>query len=178
MADAVVAYDRELPEIPDRRPWEPPTSYLVKDDGPPTGWRVDDTGRRPSPLLLPPKIRAAVDAWRASGYTGASEVTRRLFAYWFDEDHEVVRPVLFIMAEKNVQADALGEYLRKTSEFGFEESEVLVIHIDNTGEVRKGDLERARQAARDIDEPGSRIKVIVSVILLLSGLGGRSGRRR
>ena len=90
MAEAVIAYDRDLPEIPDRRPWEPPTSYLVKDEGAPTGWRVDDTNRRPSRLLLPPKIRAAVDAWRDGGYAGASEVTRRLFAYWFDEDHEVV----------------------------------------------------------------------------------------
>ena len=89
MADAVVAYDRNLPEIPRRRPWERPGSYLVKDDAAPTGWREDTTGRRPSELLLTPKIRAAVDAWRGAGYAGASEVTRRLFAYWFDEDHEV-----------------------------------------------------------------------------------------
>ena len=45
------------------------------------------------------------------------------------------RPVLFIMAEKNVYADAIGEYLRKTKEFGFKESEVLVIHTDAVGEV-------------------------------------------
>ena len=36
-----------------------------------------------------PKIRAAVDAWRESGYEGASDVAKRLFEYWFDEDHEV-----------------------------------------------------------------------------------------
>ena len=89
MAEAVVAYDRDLPEIPGRRLWERPESYLVKADAAPTGWREDTTGRRPSELLLTPKIRAAVDAWRAAGYAGASEVTRRLFAYWFDEDHEV-----------------------------------------------------------------------------------------
>ena len=81
MAEAVIAYDRDLPEIPDRRPWERPASHLVKDDAAPNGWRVDDSGRRPSRLLLPPKIRAAVDAWRDGGYAGASEVTRRLFAY-------------------------------------------------------------------------------------------------
>lgn len=89
MAEAVIGYDRDLPEIPDRCPWERPTSYLLKDDGAPTGWRVDDSSRRPSALLLPPKIRACVDAWRDGGYAGASEVTRRLFTYWFDEDHEV-----------------------------------------------------------------------------------------
>ncbi len=89
MAKAVIAYDKDLPEIPGRRPWEQPTSYLVKDDAAPTGWRVDESGRRPSRLLLVPKIRGAVDAWRASGYEGASQVTRRLLEYWFDEDHEV-----------------------------------------------------------------------------------------
>jgi type III restriction enzyme len=36
-----------------------------------------------------PKIREQVDAWRAGGYEGASDVTRRLFEYWFEEDHEV-----------------------------------------------------------------------------------------
>ncbi len=89
MAKAVIAYDKDLPEIPGRRPWEKPTSYLVKDVAAPTGWRVDDSGRRQSRLLLVPKIRAAVDAWRDGGYAGASEVTLRLFEYWFEEDHEV-----------------------------------------------------------------------------------------
>ena len=89
MAGSVIAYDKDLPEIPGRRPWEKPTSYLVKDEASPTGWREDTSGRRPSRLLLVPKIRAAVDAWRAAGYEGASEVTRRLFEYWFDEDHGI-----------------------------------------------------------------------------------------
>jgi type III restriction enzyme len=89
MTEAVIAYERELPEVPGRVPWEPPTSYLVKDDNSASGWRVEDSGRRPSQLLLVPKIREAVDAWRAGGYEGGSEVTRRLFQYWFHEDHEV-----------------------------------------------------------------------------------------
>lgn len=89
MVKAVIAYDKDLPEIPGRRPWEKPTSFLVKDDAAPTGWREDISGRRPSRLLLVPKIRAAVDAWREQGYPGTSDVTRRLFEYWFDEDHEV-----------------------------------------------------------------------------------------
>jgi type III restriction enzyme len=89
MAKAVIAYDKDLPEIPGRRPWEKPTTYLVKDGAAPTGWREDRSGRRPSRLLLVPKIRSAVDAWRVGGYIGASDVTRRLFEYWFDEDHEI-----------------------------------------------------------------------------------------
>ena len=89
MARAVIRYDKDLPEILERRPWERPTSHLIKDDDVATGWREDDSGRRPSPLLLPPKVRGEVDAWRDSGYPGASDVTGRLFEYWFEEDHEI-----------------------------------------------------------------------------------------
>ena len=32
-------------------------------------------------------VRAAVDAWRAQGYPGASATTRRLLGYWFDDEH-------------------------------------------------------------------------------------------
>jgi len=88
MAKAVIQYDKDLPEIPGRRPWEKPTQHLVKDDSAPTGWRIEE-GRRPSKLLLVPKIREEVDAWREQGYPGASDVTKRLFEYWFEEDHEV-----------------------------------------------------------------------------------------
>ena len=89
MANAVIAYDKDLPDIPGRCPWERPNSYLVKDNNAPTGWREENVGRRPSRLLLVPKIRAAVDAWREQGYPGACEVTQRLFEYWFQEDHEI-----------------------------------------------------------------------------------------
>jgi type III restriction enzyme len=96
MARAVIAYDRDLPEIPGRNKWEKPTSFLVKDDATPVGWREDTSGRRPSKLLLVPKIRIAVDAWREQGYPGASDVTLKLFEYWFEEDHEVANyPVPF-----------------------------------------------------------------------------------
>ena len=103
------------------------------------------------------------------------------YGYWLRaavqrwKDHEKTykkldtKPVLFIMAEKNVYADAIGEYLWKTKEFGFKESEVLVIHTDAAGEITKKDLEKAREAARDIDKPESKIKAIVSVMMLREG---------
>lgn len=89
MPSSVISYDKDLPEIPNRRPWEKPNSYLVKDETAPSGWREDTSGRRPSQLLLVSKIREQVDAWRSGGYKGASEVTQRLFEYWFEEDHAV-----------------------------------------------------------------------------------------
>jgi type III restriction enzyme len=89
MSKSVIGYDRELPEIPGRQAWERPDCFLVKDKEAADGWRIDNSGRRPSKLLLVKKLRTAVDRWRADGYPGASDVTKRLFSYWFDEDHEI-----------------------------------------------------------------------------------------
>jgi type III restriction enzyme len=58
-------------------------------------------------------IRAAVQRWREHEQT-----YQRLGS----------KPVLFIMAEKNAYADAIGTYPWKMPEFGFKEPEVLVIH--------------------------------------------------
>jgi type III restriction enzyme len=99
-------------------------------------------------------LRAAVQRWKD---------------HWSVYRKLNTKPVLFIMAEKNIYADALGEYLWKTKEFGFKESEVLVIHTDSAGEITKKDLEKAREAARDIDRADNRIKVIVSVMMLREG---------
>ena len=99
-------------------------------------------------------LRAAVQRWKD---------------HWSVYKKLDTKPVLFIMAEKNVYADALGEYLWKTKEFGFKEAEVLVIHTDSEGEITKGDVEKAREAARDIDEPENKIKAIVSVMMLREG---------
>ncbi|MHA2315401.1 MAG: hypothetical protein ACXACF_09015 [Candidatus Hermodarchaeia archaeon] len=79
------------------------------------------------------------------------------------------KPVLFIMAEQNNLADEIGKWLLSSQEIGLKKKEVLVIHTDKEGEITKGDLEKAREAARDIDKAGSRIKVIVSVMMLREG---------
>ena len=86
MSEAVIPYDKDLPEIPGRLPWEKPEKHLVKDDDAESGWGVTD-GRRRSHLLLIKKIRSAVDTWREQGYPGVAETTRRLLEYWFEEDH-------------------------------------------------------------------------------------------
>ena len=88
---SVVGYDKDLPEIAGRCAWLPPSQHLVKDKAAPTGWRVED-GRRESKLLVVSKLRRAVNRWRARGYPGASDVTKRLFQYWFEEDHAVAGP--------------------------------------------------------------------------------------
>jgi type III restriction enzyme len=45
----------------------------------------------------------------------------------------------------------------------------LVIHTDAAGEITKKDLDKAREAARDIDKPESKTKAIVSVMMLREG---------
>ena len=47
--------------------------------------------RRPSRAALVPGIRLVVDQWRAQGYPGATETTKRLLQYWFEQDHKVRR---------------------------------------------------------------------------------------
>jgi len=76
---------------------------------------------------------------------------------------------LFIMAEKSVMADKIGAFLRENHDYGFKPDEVLIIHTDTKGDIQKGDLEEARQAARDIDLERSKVKVIVSVMMLREG---------
>ena len=44
MAETVISYDRDLPQIAGRLPWEAPRSYLVKDGDAPTGWREERSG--------------------------------------------------------------------------------------------------------------------------------------
>ena len=77
------------------------------------------------------------------------------------------KPVLFVMAEKNVFADSLAELIRTLP--GIKPEEVLVIHTDNEGEVRKGDLEDLRVKAREIDLPKNKVKIVVSVLMLREG---------
>ena len=88
MVTPVISYDKDLPEIPGRLPFLAPDSYLRKIEATDGEYEIVD-GRRPSDLLLISKLRAAVHQWRVDGYPNASEVSRRLFQYWFDEDHEV-----------------------------------------------------------------------------------------
>lgn len=76
----------DLPEVPNRNPHRPPAQYLVKREG--GRWEAV-AGRRASKMMLVPKVRAAVDAWREGGYLGVSNTTRRLLSYWFEEAHFV-----------------------------------------------------------------------------------------
>ena len=77
------------------------------------------------------------------------------------------RPVLFVMCENTLAADEAGDYLRQLPDFAGDQ--LLVIHTNRSGEITKDDLDVARSAAREVDEPDSRIRCIVSVLMLREG---------
>ncbi len=77
------------------------------------------------------------------------------------------RPVLFVMCENTLAADEAGDYLQRLPDFAGDR--LLVIHTNRSGEITKDDLDLARRAAREVDEPDSRIRCIVSVLMLREG---------
>ena len=84
------------------------------------------------------------------------------------------RPILFVMLNSTADADDVGDYLRVkySKEFGVnanDESQLLIIHTDRSGEVSKKDLDAARDTARRVDEGTSPINAIVSVLMLREG---------
>ncbi|MBP6871790.1 MAG: DEAD/DEAH box helicase family protein [Bacteroidales bacterium] len=82
-----VQYDKELPYLEDRQPWEKPLGFLRKTG--PNQFEVVE-GRRISKMLLVNKLRHAVDHWREEGYPGATETSKELLIYWFDQSHPPV----------------------------------------------------------------------------------------
>jgi type III restriction enzyme len=79
------------------------------------------------------------------------------------------KPVMFVMCESIQHADRIGEWLRDRSGGGLRRDEVLVIHTDKEGEVKKGELDELRRLAREIDQPDNPIKAVVSVLVLREG---------
>lgn len=79
------------------------------------------------------------------------------------------KPVLFVMMNSTDEADDVEDYLKRRypSEFGGEK--LLTIHTDRSGEVSKKDLDIARKASREVDDPDSPINAIVSVLMLREG---------
>ncbi|MBI2166156.1 MAG: DEAD/DEAH box helicase family protein [Chloroflexi bacterium] len=79
------------------------------------------------------------------------------------------KPILFIMMNETKDADDVGNYLqvKYPSEFGGDK--LLIIHTDNSGEVSKRDVEKARVTAREVDEATSPVNAIVSVLMLREG---------
>lgn len=80
------------------------------------------------------------------------------------------KPVMFVMCENVAHAEDVAKYLKdKKQGFGFRDDEILVIHTKGSGEIRDSDLDELRRQSRLIDQDESRIRVVVSVLILREG---------
>ncbi len=118
---------------------------------------ITDIGEMPSSdtaVKYEPFIIAGIERWR--------EYREQLEA--MDK-----KPLLFIMMNKTREADDIGAYLRSKFPEEFAGDKTLVIHTDRKGEVSKKDLDKAREAAKEVDLDKRNINAIVSVLMLREG---------
>lgn len=102
--------------------------------------------------------------WLVAGVNRLKEHTKVF------KDISGTKPVMFVMCESVQHADTIGDWLKdKSSPFKLKGDEVLIIHTDKTGEIKKSELDELRRRAREIDDPLSPIKVVVSVLVLREG---------
>jgi type III restriction enzyme len=99
-------------------------------------------------------LAAAVERWRE--YREQLGVLKR-------------KPVLFIMMNSTEDAEDVGAWLRERYPEDFAGTKTQIIHTDKSGEVSKKDLDIARDAVREVDNPASPIHAIVSVLMLREG---------
>ena len=92
------------------------------------------------------------------------------------EEHRKMdkKAILFVMTDDTKNCDEVAEYLE--ARYPDLEGSVLVIHTKKNGEISeaksgkaKEELEKLRRQAREIDDPGSLYKAIVSVLVLKEG---------
>ncbi|MGQ9818253.1 MAG: DEAD/DEAH box helicase, partial [bacterium] len=79
------------------------------------------------------------------------------------------KPVLFFQCPENEEADEIFGYVNSISDL---KDRVLLIHTDSTGEVKKSDLPKAREFAKNIDDPDPEknpYEAIVSTLMLNEG---------
>ncbi len=99
-------------------------------------------------------LTAAVERWRE--YREQLKPLRR-------------NPLMFVMMNKMEDADDVAEWLRSSYPAEFGAKKTQVIHTDKSGEVSKKQLDEAREAVRNADDPESPINAIVSVMMLREG---------
>ncbi len=81
----------------------------------------------------------------------------------------VEKPVLFFQSPENIEADEIFRYVNSIPDL---KDKVLLIHTDSTGEVKKADLPKAREFAKNIDDPDPEknpYEAIVSTLMLNEG---------
>ncbi|MBI4517930.1 MAG: DEAD/DEAH box helicase family protein [Deltaproteobacteria bacterium] len=92
--------------------------------------------------LLPPlvyKVRQGVQAWRDSGYAGASDTTRALLYHWFKSEHLLpsddgtLQPFRYFFAQREAVESAIWLYEVEEARDPY-----ALIKFDSSGRVSKG----------------------------------------
>ena len=79
------------------------------------------------------------------------------------------KPILFFQCPENEEADEIFNYVNSIPDL---KGKVLLIHTDSTGEVKKADLPKAREFAKNIDETDPEknpYEAIISTLMLNEG---------
>ncbi|MBL8147418.1 MAG: DEAD/DEAH box helicase family protein [Anaerolineae bacterium] len=79
------------------------------------------------------------------------------------------RPLLFVMMGDTEEADSVGGYLQRKWPVEFGGDQTLIIHTNRKGDISKADEDKARKAAREVDQETSPVNAIVSVLMLREG---------
>ncbi len=101
-----------------------------------------------------PYLTAAVERWRE--YRDQLAPLKR-------------KPILFLMMNDTNDADDVADWLRSAYPKEFAGELTQIIHTDRGGDVKKSDLDKAREAVRNVDRPDNPIHAIVSVLMLREG---------
>ena len=167
MARTVIPYDKALPEIEGRTPYSRPDKYLKKLG---EGKYTIEEGRRPSTMLLVDKLRETVDRWREQeNYDGASEVSKRLMNYWFEEDHllpnskpfnfyfsqqESMETLIYLVEVKGFKdiVPIIQKYAETFQKDLFEQSVIIETAIDGSRKVRRYIPEIEKETIQDLPE--------------------------
>jgi type III restriction enzyme len=79
------------------------------------------------------------------------------------------KPVLFIMCNDITQATNIHTGILQHYAKNFKADEILLVHSDRNGDISEKDEGELREIAQTIDQPNSKIKIIISVMMLKEG---------
>lgn len=139
MPETWVQYNKELPYIEDRQPWEIPTCYLRKKGI--NNYEVVK-GRRPSKMLLINKMRPELDNWRKNGYPGATKTSKEILTFWFEQSHSPVldnEPFNFYFCQQEAIETII--YLYEVKEYNDIEPLIQDYHEEYKGTLFASEVE-------------------------------------
>lgn len=107
-------------------------------------------------------VRAAVDAWRAQKYLGASETSRRLLSFWFADEHRSVdgRPFRFYFCQR----EAVETFIYLTEIEPVRGLKDLLEYAEHGMTIQPGEPKRQRLAIKMATGSGKTLAMSLCVV--------------